>query len=152
MNSANLPEAVRDVFGGHVPVPNEDGTRILHSFQNCPGSVLIKELQRDSSKADDFLYGTAVGEEARIVRCNLLKGRGDNLFKACFYDKARLEYLSAIAAIVGKNFEIPLPTKQGGVLSDVYMNLTAWERVDLMACCNAMAQCMVGLNNVEEVS
>jgi hypothetical protein len=63
----------------------------------------------------------------------------------------RLEYLGAIAAIVGKDFEIPLPTKQGGVLSDVYMNLTVWERVDLMACCNAIAQCMVGLKNVEEV-
>jgi hypothetical protein len=151
MNNANLEEAVRKVFGNGVP-PYGDGARILSNLQDRPGRGLIDDLRRDSLKADAFIYGTTTGQESRIVRCNILKGRGDNLFKARFYDKAMLEYLGAIAAIVGKDFRIPLPTEQGGVVSKVYMNLTAWERVDLMACCNAIARCMVELKKVEQVS
>lgn len=146
-----MAEAIRQVFGD-VPIHTGDnGTRVSFNPLGRPGTGLIKDLQRDSSKAEAFLYGPATGEDARIVRCNLFQGRAENFLKARFYDKAHLEYLEAIAAIVGKEFKIPLPAEEGGVISAVYMNLTAWERIDLMACCNGIAQCMVGMKNIEEV-
>jgi len=147
-----MAEAIRRVFGD-VPIrTGSNGTRVSFNPLGRPGTGLLKELERDSSKAEAFLYGTTTGEDARLVRCNLYKGRAENLFRARLYDKAHLEYLNAIAAILGKDFRIPLQVEEGGVMSKTYLHLTPWERIDLMACCNEIARCMIGVKNSDRVS
>jgi hypothetical protein len=87
--------------------------------------------------------------EARLIRYNLYKTRAEVLVKTRQYQEALSMYMEAVAAITGKYFVIPLI---GGLRSYVYVKLSHWERVDLMACCNGIAQCMVKQKDVEGVS
>ncbi|KAF7967355.1 hypothetical protein HWV62_34631 [Athelia sp. TMB] len=124
---------------------NIDLNEILRSvFYSKPGTLKLEALRKDTPKADAFIRGTESGEEARIIRCDLLRGRGDVHRKAGFLDKARSRHLQAIAAITGKEFVVPLPvtSSSGGMTSGVYKQFSSWERVEMMACCNAMAECM----------
>ncbi|KAF8581947.1 hypothetical protein K439DRAFT_188605 [Ramaria rubella] len=137
MNRGDRDSATRSILGD---IPTHQHILSLPAFfphdgsAVRPGTELIRELQSNPAHLQAFLeletpfLGT---QESRIVRCNLFKHQGDALVKVGQYLEAGSMYLEAIAAIVGKDFKVPL-------------------RIDLMACCNAMGDCMVKQRNQEE--
>lgn len=116
-----------------------------------PGASRIEDLRSNNDRAEAFLDAKDDDEESRLIRCNILKGQGDRLLLSGFYREACAKYLGAIAAIVGHRSELPLSLADGGTASEKYAALSPWQRVDLMACCDGVAQCLIKLENVEEV-
>ncbi|KAF8581950.1 hypothetical protein K439DRAFT_1618627 [Ramaria rubella] len=144
----DIAAAIRNVWGDVPVYGNATGTGVrfgsndssMTASENRPGTRKIKEFQSDSSKGDAFLAEAKQDtEETRIIRCNLIKHKGDILVDTSKYQEAYSKYREAMEVILGKGFQIPLTD---GLKSEVYMKLTHWERIDLMACCNAMAECL----------
>lgn len=90
-------------------------------------------------------------KKKRLVYCQLFKTKGEDLINRAKYDEARESYLDGVASLVGKSFRIPLPAK-GGLRNEVYVNMDVWEKTSLMACCNALARCMVELGKLKKVT
>lgn len=146
--AADMAEAIRRAFGDQAPI-FLDGVRIPPPDRR-PGAGVINELSIDS-ETEAFLNANVTGEESHLFHCNIWKNRAEKSLEARQYDDARSGYLKAIAALLGKNFKVPLPAEEGGVVSAAYSKLTAWERIDLMACCNGVARCMKELKDTEGV-
>lgn len=159
MSHEEMAAAIRAVFGNNTPIISRDRANGTYTrtfsldLLGRPGTGLLKELQRNTSKADAFLVGDAEGEEARLVRCSLYRERADTLTKARRYEAACEDYQKAIAAIVGKDFKTPLaPGDGGGIVSKTYNELSAWERIDLITCCRGMAECASSIHDNHKVS
>ncbi|KIJ53308.1 hypothetical protein M422DRAFT_155475 [Sphaerobolus stellatus SS14] len=90
---------------------------------------------------------TEADEQRRIIRCNVIKNRGDVFKKNRDYDEAIAKYRQAIAELVGRR-NFPIPT-QGGIRVQKYIEMSHWERIDLMACCNAIAECFEIMGELE---
>jgi len=84
-----------------------------------------------------------------VQTCWRLRGSADVLYQNDKYADAQLKYAEAIKAIV--SIEVPLPMKEG-MRNEAYMNLDWWGRIELMACCNGMARCMVKLDDFNKVT
>jgi hypothetical protein len=122
-------------------------------LQRRPGAEKVKELQSNRANADAFLAQNrdlSSDQKTRMICCGIIKSRADHLFKQKLYDEARITYIDAIAAIVGKDFKIPLPVK-GGLRNESYVKNNVWDKIALMECCNALARCMIELKDVEQV-
>lgn len=124
-----------------------------------PGAEVISELLADPAKADDFLSARVDfrGKDERLaplfglICCNILKHQGHDCLKSLDYQGGRRYYLEAIAAIVGKDFKIPLAMTSVGMRSKAYRLFDPWQRADMMGCCNGLAECMMKLGDLEEV-
>jgi hypothetical protein len=81
----------------------------------------------------------------------LLRDSADECHKQGKPDEARDIYLKAAKVILRDGFEFPLPIREG-LRNEVYVNLDAWERIDVMACCNGLARCMIDLKNSAQAS
>jgi len=130
--------------GSHTSV-NLSSSDILAMLQRRPGAEKVKELQSNRANADAFLAQNrdlSSDQKTRMICCGIIKSRADHLFKQKLYDEARITYIDAIAAIVGKDFKIPLPVK-GGLRNESYVKNNVWDKIALMECCNALARCMI---------
>lgn len=79
--------------------------------------------------------------------------QGNDLLGRKIYDEAHAQYLRVIDSILGIAFRIPLPQDQdGGVKCEKYMQLCMDDRINLMACCNGIAKCLVGTEKRTEVN
>lgn len=123
-----------------------------------PGAEIIRELLADPIAADKFMSAPVDLDGKKqltavfgIICCNVLKRRGDDCLRSLDHPGARRNYLDAIAAILGKNFKVPLAMTSIGMRSKAYRLLEPWQRTDMMGCCNGLAQCMMKLDNLEEV-
>jgi hypothetical protein len=162
MDLDGLAESLSAAFGRDVPVRSRQGgsgisfnlsAKDLKSYARMrPGASTLKELQKDQSKADAFLIqnGNSIKRENRIIACSLLRGRADDLCKQGKYGEAKLQYEKATKAILGKNFQFPLPITEG-LQNEIYTKLDPWDRIVLMECCNSMAQCLIKLKCPQRV-
>ena len=126
---------------------------VTSSPSQRPGAALVRDLNRDRSAADAYLEQNAHGDGnyiPRVVSCTILKGRGDDLLAKKQYDAAQTRYIDALAALLGKDFTIPLPAG-GGLRSEGYVALDGWEQVMVMECCNSMAKCSIAKDDKVKV-
>jgi hypothetical protein len=138
--------------GSHVSV-NFTQADMLSILQRRPGADEVRQFQSNRASADAFLAQNrelSSDKETRMICCSIIRSRADDLFKQKQYDEARIKYIDAIAAIVGKAFKIPLPAK-GGLRNEIYVKKDVWEKIALMECCNALARCMIELKDAEQV-
>ena len=85
-----------------------------------PGSEIIKDLLADRAKADEFLTTDIncsgqkiIAEAVGLIRCNVLKHRGDDCLQSLDYGGARSQYLQAIACSGGRALESSLGYDRG---------------------------------------
>jgi hypothetical protein len=138
--------------GSHISV-HLTADDLLHHLQQRPGSDKVKNLLSNPSRADNFLAqnrNLSTELDTRMICCGIIQSRAGDLLQESRYDEARIKYIDAIAAIVGKDFKIPLPVKEG-LRNEVYVKSDVWEKIALMECCNGLARCMIGLKNAEQV-
>ncbi|KAJ7114948.1 hypothetical protein C8R44DRAFT_710014 [Mycena epipterygia] len=85
------------------------------------------------------------------LRVTLTHHQGDKLFGTGQFEAAKVTYLKEARKIVGSGFRIPATPGEGdgGVKSDLYVNLDPCRRTNLMGCCLGMAKCLRRENNVE---
>jgi hypothetical protein len=163
MNFDGFEETLRDLLGRDIPVTyrgNNSGVSINFTPEDIralnrrrPGSQKLKELQQDRSKADEFLsaHATSTDSDDRVVSCDLLRGRADELCKRGQHEEATFEYERATKAVLGQGFVFPLPNSEE-FRNEAYTKLEPWERIVLMECCNGMAQCLIKMNSLKRVS
>ena len=138
--------------GSHISV-NLTSADILAMLQRRPGIEKVKKLQSNRVSADAFLaqhreYSDDL--ETRMMYCQIVQSRGDDLFKQKDFDAARIMYIDGVTAILGKTFKIPLPP-MGGLRNEIYVKADVWEKIALMECCNRLAQCMIELQDLPQV-
>jgi hypothetical protein len=78
---------------------------------------------------------------------------GDRLFEEGRFSAAKALYLQEARKIVGPTYVIPATPGQGegGVKSDLYINLHPFKFANLVGCCVGMAKCLRHDNDIEMV-
>ena len=88
-----------------------------------------------------------------IITSSLGSRRGDALFNEGKHGSAQEQYAKAARAIVGEDFQLPMIAGKGdgGVRCDLYTDISHWDRVALMGCCNGIARCLLEKQDIEGV-
>ncbi|KAJ7429808.1 hypothetical protein B0H11DRAFT_572618 [Mycena galericulata] len=86
-----------------------------------------------------------------LAQVSLTCRQGDELFEAGQFTAAKAKYLENATAIVGTGFPLPMTAldESGGVITDVYIALDPYQRMNLMGCYVGMAKCLRRENNIE---
>jgi hypothetical protein len=133
-------------YGASLPSGLSIGTQ--DGLGGRPGSYRNCTFYGNVDTADAFLAQTEGDtNETRTIRCDLHRAKAVVLFNEKQYEKAREAYIKAAVAMVG----VPLPVKDG-FISDAYIGLGFhWKPLDVIACCNGAAACMIKLKDYEGV-
>lgn len=131
------------------PGPNK--TTVFVSSRR-PGWKKIQEIGSDESRLNSLGAVESMlidaDEQKRIIRCGVLRRIGDTLKEDGKHDAAMEKYSAAIREIAGAHGIVPSDV---GVRVEAYIRMTHWDRIDLMACCNAMAACFEAQGKLDEV-
>jgi hypothetical protein len=112
-----------------------------------PDEDLVNNLLADRSKGDEFL--SQPGNGKGLVRCRVLRGRADEELAKGNLDIAENMFEEAARFVLGA--ECSFPVKAEALRNEVYVKLEAWERIEMMACCNGLAKCRITNNDVPKV-
>ncbi|KAJ7347011.1 hypothetical protein DFH08DRAFT_745755 [Mycena albidolilacea] len=85
------------------------------------------------------------------MQVSLTHREGDRLFEEGRFSTAKALYLQEARKIVGPTYVIPATPGQGegGVKSDLYINLHPFKFANLVGCCVGMAKCLRHDNDIE---
>jgi hypothetical protein len=84
-------------------------------------------------------------------RCDSLTLEGKKLVTTHQYVEATRVFQEAIYALLGSDFEVPGWSRNHGMIMQRYKEITDWQRLALMRCCNGLVQCRVMLDDLQGV-
>lgn len=85
------------------------------------------------------------------MRCERLRLQGREHIAARQWVEATRVYREAICVIMGKDFEVPGWSRNCGMIMQRYIEITDWQRIALMQCCNGIVQSRAMLDDLQGV-
>lgn len=147
--------AIQGTQNGATAPSRSDPTILKKAPSQRPWQTIIDDLLSDREKGDQYIANNSKGDpDDRLIRCNVVKARGDALLRRSLHEAALPLYLKAASYITGKAEEesrLPFSLVESSAAFETYSKLPPWSRVDLMTCYDDIVQCLHKLDRNAEV-